>query len=55
MNDLELALSLAGPTIRKALRELSRRDLVHQHGGRGQHTTYSRTDAPLGPTGSASR
>jgi ATP-dependent DNA helicase RecG len=52
VNDLEVNLSLAGPTIRKALRELNRRDLVRQHGGRGQHTTYSRTDAPPGPTSS---
>jgi ATP-dependent DNA helicase RecG len=50
VNDLEAALSLAGPTIRKALRGLSRHDLVRQHGGKGRHTTYSRTDAPLGPT-----
>lgn len=49
VNDLEAALSLAGPTIRKALRELSRRDLIQQHGGRGRHTTYSRTDAPSSP------
>lgn len=44
VEDLEADLSLTGPTIRKALRELNRRDLVRQHGGRGRHTTYSRTD-----------
>jgi ATP-dependent DNA helicase RecG len=53
VNDLEAALSLTGPTIRKALRELGRRDLVHQHGGRGRRTTYTRTDVPLGPTSTA--
>jgi ATP-dependent DNA helicase RecG len=44
VNDLEAGLSLAAPTVRKALRELGRRDLVRQHGGRGRRTTYSRTD-----------
>jgi ATP-dependent DNA helicase RecG len=53
VNDLEVDLSLAGPTIRKALRELNRRDLVRQHGGRGRHTMYNRTDTPLDPTAPA--
>jgi hypothetical protein len=38
-DDLEATLSLAGPTIGKALRELSRRDLIHQHAGRDRRTT----------------
>jgi ATP-dependent DNA helicase RecG len=50
VGDLEADLSLTGPTIRKALRELNRRGLVHQHGGRGRRTTYTRTDTQPGPT-----
>jgi ATP-dependent DNA helicase RecG len=45
VNDLAAGLSLTGPTIRKALRELNRRGMVGQYGGRGRSTTYSRTDS----------
>jgi ATP-dependent DNA helicase RecG len=55
VGDLESDLSLAGPTIRKALRELSRRDLIQQHGGRGRRTTYSRADVPSTPASPAPR
>jgi ATP-dependent DNA helicase RecG len=38
--ELETALSLSGPNIRRALRSLRNRGLVHQEGGRGRPTTY---------------
>lgn len=41
--DLETALNLAGPNIRKALRRLRNRGLVHQEGGQGRPTTYRQT------------
>ncbi len=39
---LENALGLAAPNIRKALRQLRGANLVRQHGGKGQTTTYER-------------
>lgn len=44
VKDLEAETSLAGPTIRKSLRELSSRGLVRQDGGKGRPTLYIRTD-----------
>jgi ATP-dependent DNA helicase RecG len=41
--DLESNLDLAGPNIRKALRRLRSRGLVHQEGGKGLPTTYRQT------------
>lgn len=41
--ELESALSLSAPNIRKLLRSLRRRGLVHQDGGPGRPTTYRRT------------
>ena len=43
--ELETALNLAGPNIRKALRRLRNRGLVHQDGGKGRPTTYRQTGA----------
>ncbi|MFC8846617.1 MULTISPECIES: ATP-binding protein [unclassified Micromonospora] len=43
---LETTLDLTGPNIRKALRSLRNRGLVHQDGGRGRPTTYRRTPTP---------
>jgi ATP-dependent DNA helicase RecG len=43
--DLESTLDLAGPNIRKALRRLRSRGLVHQEGGKGLPTTYRQTGA----------
>lgn len=43
--ELETALNLAGPNIRKALRRLRNRGLVHQDGGKGRPTTYRHTGA----------
>lgn len=43
--ELEKTLALAGPNLRKALRGLRNRGLVHQDGGRGRPTTYRRTGA----------
>jgi ATP-dependent DNA helicase RecG len=39
---LETSLDLNGPNIRRALRHLRDRGLVHQDGGRGRPTTYRR-------------
>ena len=41
--ELESALALEGPNIRKALRGLRRRGLVLQDGGQGRPTTYRQT------------
>ncbi|MFF5264468.1 ATP-binding protein [Actinomadura viridis] len=40
--ELQGQLNLTAPNIRKALRELRRRGLIQQHGGRGRTTTYRR-------------
>lgn len=45
VKDLELALDLTGPTIRKALRALGRHGLIRQDGGKGRPTSYRRVDA----------
>jgi ATP-dependent DNA helicase RecG len=44
--ELETNLGLTGPTIRKALRSLRGRGLVHQLGGKGKPTTYRRLTGP---------
>ena len=46
--ELQTTLSLTGPNIRKALRSLRDRGLVHQNGGRGRPTTYQQTTATGG-------
>jgi ATP-dependent DNA helicase RecG len=43
--ELETALNLARPNIRKALRSLRNRGLVHQDGSIGRPTTYRQTGA----------
>ncbi|MEV5447766.1 ATP-binding protein, partial [Streptomyces sp. NPDC052644] len=45
---LEAILDLSGPNIRKALRSLRNRGLVHQDGGRGRTTTYRHSLTPRG-------
>ena len=41
--ELESALALKGPNIRKALRAIRCRGLVRQDGGQGRPTTYRKT------------
>jgi ATP-dependent DNA helicase RecG len=43
--ELQATLSLTGPNIRKVLRRLRNRGLVHQNGGKGRPTTYQQTAA----------
>jgi ATP-dependent DNA helicase RecG len=45
--ELETALRLSGPNIRRALRSLRNRGLVHQEGGRGRKTTYRQTGVAI--------
>ena len=40
-----LGFGIQPPTLRKALRSLRSRDLVQQHGGRGQTTWYQQTSS----------
>jgi ATP-dependent DNA helicase RecG len=40
VTELEIELTLQGPNIRKALRALTAKGFVQQHGGRGRPTTY---------------
>ncbi|WP_370881681.1 ATP-binding protein [Catenuloplanes nepalensis] len=43
--ELQATLDLTGPNIRKALRNLRNRGLIHQTGGQGRPTTYHQTAA----------
>jgi ATP-dependent DNA helicase RecG len=43
--ELQDLLGIQPPTLRKALRSLRSRDLVQQHGGRGQTTWYQQTSS----------
>ena len=43
--ELQALLGIQPPTLRKALRSLRSRDLVEQHGGRGQTTWYQQTNS----------
>jgi ATP-dependent DNA helicase RecG len=45
--ELEPALSLTGPNLRRALRSLRNRGLVHQEGGKGRPTTYRQTGVAI--------
>ena len=45
--EMEATLGLTAPTIRKALRGLRNRGLVHQDGGKGRPTTYRQTGAAI--------
>jgi ATP-dependent DNA helicase RecG len=43
--ELQALLGIQPDTLRKALRSLRSRDLVEQHGGRGQATWYQQTNS----------